>query len=225
MGVAVIIMGRSGTGKSTSMRGMDPKTFGLINVLGKPLPFRGKVKSIATTNYEQIKQTLRKPKHTNAFVIDDAGYLITDMFMTRHSNAGSGNGVYALYNDIGDSFYSLLRFIAQELPADRIVYLMLHEDTDELGRPKVKTIGRLLDEKVTIEGMVSIVLRSACEDGSYYFVTNGEGICKSPDGMFENQRIPNDLAMVDTAIRDYWQLAPLMAGGEAKASDKTEQES
>lgn len=220
MGVAVIIIGRSGTGKSTSMRGMDPKTFGLINVLGKPLPFRGKVKSVCTTDYEQIKKTLKEPKRTNAFVIDDAGYLITDMFMTRHANAGTGNGVYALYNDIGDSFYSLLRFIARELPPDRIVYLMLHEDADEFGRPKVKTIGKLLDEKVTIEGMVSIVLRSVCEDGSYYFVTNGEGICKSPDGMFETQRIPNDLAQVDEAIRDYWQLAPLTAGAKDNDTEK-----
>lgn len=217
MGVPVLIVGRSGTGKSTSMRTMDPATFGLINVIGKPLPFRGRVQSLVTTDYRQIESALKKSEKTNAFVIDDAGYLITDMFMTRHANAGSGNGVYALYNDIGDSFYSLLRFIVQELPPDRIVYLMMHEDSDDFGRPKVKTIGKLLDEKVTVEGMVSVVLRSYCEDGSYWFQTNGEGICKSPMGMFETERIPNNLKAVDDAIRDYWQMKPLKSDEPANA--------
>ena len=214
MGVPVLIVGRSGTGKSTSMRTLDPSSFGLINVIGKPLPFRGHVTSMVTTDYETIKEALRKPERTNAFVIDDAGYLLTDMFMSRHSNAGAGNGVYSLYNDIGDSFYSLMRFIVQELPQDRIVYLMMHEDSDDFGRPKVKTIGKLLDEKVTVEGMVSVVLLSFCEDDRYWFRTNGEGICKSPMGMFDSERIPNDLKMVDDAIRAYWEMAPL-AGGEA----------
>lgn len=209
MGVPVLIVGRSGTGKSTSMRTLDPSSFGLINVIGKPLPFRGRVKSMATTDYGKIKAALKQPEKTNAFVIDDAGYLITDMFMTRHANAGTGNGVYALYNDIGDSFYSLLRFIVQELPPERVVYLMMHEDSDDFGRPKVKTIGKLLDEKVTVEGMVSVVLRSFCEDGRYWFQTNGEGICKSPMGMFDAERIPNDLKAVDDAIRIYWDMEPL----------------
>ena len=216
MGVAVLIIGRSGTGKSTSMRNMDPSSFGLINVLGKPMPFRGKVRYVATTDYDKVRATLKSAK-ANALVVDDAGYLITDMFMSRHANAGKGNGVFALYNDIGDSFYSLIRFIAQELPPERVVYLMMHEDTDELGRPKLKTIGKLLDEKVTLEGMVSIVLRSVCEDGHYRFVTNGDGITKSPDGMFVTQRIDTDLQIVDDAIRDYWGFAPLTDNKKNKA--------
>lgn len=207
MGVPVLVVGRSGTGKSTSMRGFPDGELGLINVIGKPLPFRSRIKSVSTTDYGKVKSVLGKSK-TNAVAIDDAGYLITDMFMTRHADAGPGNGVYSLYNDIGDSFYSLLRYISTSTRGDMVVYLMMHEDADDLGRAKIKTVGRLLDEKVTIEGMVSVVIQSAYEDGAYLFRTNGPGICKSPVGMFPSETVPNDLVAVDDAIRDYWGLAP-----------------
>lgn len=217
MGVAVIVMGRSGTGKSTSMRTFAPGELGLVNVLGKPLPFRSKIPQLVTTDYERVKGALAASK-ARSVAVDDAGYLITDMFMMRHSSAGIGNGVYQLYNDIGDSFYTLLRFIASDLPADKIVYVVMHEDSDDFGRSRIKTIGKLLDEKVTVEGMVSIVLRSTIRDGEYLFQTNGEGICKSPEGMFAEEYVPNDLRAVDAAIREYWGLAPLAdeRNGETK---------
>lgn len=219
MGVPVIIMGRSGTGKSTSMRNMPPNDIGLINVIGKPLPFRNKIKSLVTTDYGEIENAL-SGAHARSIVIDDAGYLITDMFMTRHASTGQGNAVFSLYNDIGDSFYSLIRYISMKLPDDQIVYLMMHEDADENGNSKIKTIGKLLDEKVTIEGMVSIVLRASNGDGSYTFQTNGEGICKSPEGMFDKELIPNDLLEVDKAIREYWGMEPLAAKPTTKAEAK-----
>lgn len=212
MGIGVIIEGRSGTGKSSSLRGFADDEIGLVNVLGKPLPFRGNIKSVQTTDYQFIKKILSEAK-SKVIVIDDCGYLITDMFMSRHANAGAGNGVFSLYNDIGDSFYSLIRSISTDAPADTIVYLMMHEDTDDSGHSKIKTIGKLLDEKVTVEGMVSIVLRASNEDGKYTFQTNGEGICKSPEGMFEDQFVPNDLKAVDAAIREYWEMEPLGSTG------------
>ena len=212
MAIPVIIMGKSGTGKSTSLRTMPENDFGLINVIGKPLPFRTKINSLVTTDYETIKNALKGAK-SKSIVIDDCGYLITDMFMTRHASAGKGNGVFSLYNDIGDSFYSLIRYISMELPPDLIVYLIMHEDMDDSGQSKIKTIGRLLDEKVTIEGMVSVVIRSTNDDGNYLFQVNGAGICKSPDGMFETEFIPNDLKLVDTIIREYWDMAPLSTYG------------
>lgn len=213
MGVPVILMGRSGTGKSYSMNTMPEDDFGLINVIGKPLPFKTKKKGFKSTDYDEIKAALRKAS-SKSIVTDDAGYLLTDMFMTRHASCGSGNGVYSLYNDIGDSFYSFIRFISSELPDDVIVYVVMHEDADDMGRSKIKTIGRLLDEKVTVEGMVSIVLRSDYIDGDYVFQTNGEGIVKSPPGMFEKEYIPNDLKAVDDSIREYWGMCPL--GGDGK---------
>lgn len=211
MAVPVIIMGRSGTGKSTSMRNFKAGEIGLINVIGKPLPFRGNIKSIVTTDYQMVLGAI-KSATAKSIVIDDAGYLITDMFMTKHASAGKGNGVFSLYNEIGDSFYNLIKSIAHMPDPDKIVYLMLHEDADDMGNSKIKTIGRLLDEKVTIEGMVSILLRSTNQDGEYVFQTNGNGIVKSPDGMFESEFIPNDLKAVDSIIREYWGMAPLGGG-------------
>lgn len=211
MAIPVIIMGRSGTGKSTSMRNFKDDEIGLVNVMGKPLPFRGHIKSVVTTDHQMVLAAI-KSATMRSVVVDDAGYLITDLFMTKHASAGKGNGVFSLYNEIGDSFYNLVKSISHMDDPDKIVYLILHEDSDDMGNYKIKTIGKLLDEKVTIEGMVSIILRSTYEDGKYLFQTNGLGIVKSPDGMFDTEFIPNDLKAVDSTIREYWGMKPLKDG-------------
>ncbi len=216
MATPIIVFGRSGTGKSTSLRNFRWSEVGLINVLGKRMPFQGMVPQIQTTDYNEVKKAIAAAK-AKTIVVDDAGYLITDMFMTRHASAGKGNGVFALYNDIGDEFYKLLRFIAELDDDDKLVYLMLHEDADDMGNSKIKTIGKLLDEKVTIEGMVSIVFQSVIVDGEYKFRTNGHGIVKTPPGMFEDEYVDNDLAAIDAVIRGYWQLAPLSTEGRGGA--------
>ena len=202
MGVPVILMGRSGTGKSYSMR--DWPELGIVNVLGKPLPFPGEHKTFQTTDYEKVKAALKSAK-AKSVAIDDCGYLMTDMFMRGHSEGRTGGAVYDLYNEIGDSFYGLVRFVQSDLPPERIVYLVMHEEADEFNGVQIKTIGRLLSEKVCIEGMVSVVIRAVCRQGEYRFVTNGDGIVKSPPGMLEEE-MPNDLKQVDAAIRAYWQL-------------------
>lgn len=213
MGIPVPIYGRSGAGKSYSMRNMPEDNFGLINVLDKPLPFRNKIKSFVSTDYGAIKHALKEAK-SKSIVLDDAGFLITDMFMSRHSSCGGGNAVFSLYNDIGDSFYQLMRFIVEELPPDVIVYVIMHEDSDESGRSKIKTIGKLLDEKVTIEALATVVILATGAENDYMFQVNGEGIVKSPPDMFENDLIPNDLYEIDKTIRDYYDLCPL--SGDAK---------
>jgi adenylate kinase family enzyme len=206
MAIPVLIIGKSGTGKTTSLRNCL-EGFNLIKVLDKPLPFRGKIPSGVSDNYATITKWLVGAKE-NSIVIDDAGYLITNHFMTGHSNAGKGNGVFALYNEIGDRFWSLIRFITDKLPANKIVYLMMHEDTNDFGDIKPKTVGKLLDEKVCLEGMFTVVLRSVRNDGKYKFVTQSAdgAVSKSPMGLFETLEIDNDLKLVDTAIRDYWEL-------------------
>ena len=213
MSVVAIVYGPSGAGKSTSMRRYEDGEIGLINVLGKPLPFRGRLRSISTTDYERIKQAVAASK-AKTIVIDDAGYLITDMFMSRHSSAGKGNGVFSLYNEIGDEFYKLLRFIAQLDDPDKIVFVVMHEDFDDYGNSKIRTIGKLLDEKVLIPGMVSVLIHACIRDGEYLFEVNGDGLCKTPDGMFDVLAIPNDLRLLDETMRDYWHMAPLSKGGE-----------
>jgi len=205
MGIPVFLIGRSGTGKSTSLRNFAPDEVGIINVMGKPLPFRNELSVRVSQDYTAIKKALTNAGR-DSIVIDDAGYLITDMFMNGHSSAGKGNDIFAFYNDIGDSFYHLVRFVTNQLPDERIVYFIMHEETDDYGNTKPKTIGKLLDEKVCLEGMVSILLRSVCINDKYQFLTNGNGIQKTPMGMFEDEAIDNDLRVVDCTIREFWNL-------------------
>lgn len=207
MAIPVLIIGKSGSGKSTSLRNCQDKSFNLIRVLNKPLPFKGKVSGWHTDDYQQVMKCLVNSK-ASSIVIDDAGYLITNHFMRGHASAGKGNAVFSLYNDIGDYFWNLIRFIVTKVPADKIVYLMMHEEKDDSGEVKPKTIGKLLDEKVCIEGMFTIVLRCIEESGKHYFVTqsNQGAVSKSPIGMFEELVIDNDLKMVDEIIREYYEI-------------------
>ncbi len=207
MAIPVLIIGRSGSGKSTSLRNCVGGDYNLIRVLDKPLPFKGKINGWSTDDYPTVIQCLASSKANN-IVIDDAGYLITNHFMKGHSKAGAGNGVFALYNDIGDYFWQLMQFITTELPEDKIVYLFMHEDKNDFGDIKPKTIGKLLDEKVCLEGMFTIVLRCIEESGKHLFVTQSHGgaVSKSPMEMFESLTIDNDLLLVEKAIRDYYEI-------------------
>ena len=206
MGTAVMILGKSGAGKSTSMQGFSNGDVGVINVLGKPLPFKNNLGVIVTDSYSDIKRTLKDSK-ANSIVIDDAGYLITNQFMRGHSQFGEGNAIFKFYNELGDNFWSLVEYI-KHLPSEKIVYLMMHEDKSEYGDIKPKTIGKLLDDKVCLEGMFTIVLRAIKEDKQHLFVTKSQGfdVSKTPMGMFEKEKIDNDLKYVDDTIREYYEL-------------------
>lgn len=207
MAIPILIIGKSGSGKSASMRNLDPNRVALINVLGKPLPFRGKFMQLVTDDYSKVAASITSApkKNRDIIIIDDAGYLITNMFMRGHSNTGAGNGVFSLYNTIGDRFWNLIEVIRSE-PSNARVYLMMHEDVNDFGQVKPKTIGRLIDEKVCLEGMFTICLRCMISDGKHVFRTQSDGsdVAKSPMGMFETFEIDNDLNMVDQKICDYY---------------------
>ena len=176
----------------------------MINVLNKPLPFKGKIPQVVTDDYSVVMNTLAKSK-AKSVVIDDAGYLITNYFMRNHSTKGAGNAIFTMYNTLADNFWNLIEFI-KTLPEDKIVYIIMHEDVNEFGDIKPKSIGKMLDEKICLEGMFTIVLRCIQENGKHLFVTQSDGgaVSKSPMGMFESLEIDNDLLMVDKAIRDYY---------------------
>jgi hypothetical protein len=208
MSVAVLIIGKSGSGKSTSFRNFKEDELAVINVENKPLPFRKAFESIrATDNYEIIKSCLSKTRK-KSIAIDDASYLIVNQFMRGHSSIGKGNGVFALYNDLGDQFWKLVEHI-KSLPGDRIVYVIMHEEQTDYGTIKPKTIGKMLDEKVCIEVLFTIVLRSMYIDGNYVFrtKTDGNDPSKAPMDMFNDEYIPNDLRAVDETIRAYYGIA------------------
>ncbi|MCO7172529.1 ATP-binding protein [[Clostridium] scindens] len=205
MAIPVLIIGKSGSGKSASMKRCAGKDFNLVRVLNKPLPFRGKINGWITDDYQIVYKAL-KSAPAKSVIIDDAGYLITNYFMKNHSTKGKGNDVFGLYNTLGDNFWGLIQYIINEMPADKIVYVIMHEDTDDYGNVKAKTIGKLLDEKICLEGMFTIVLRSVNNLTEHKFITQSDGgaISKSPEGMFEDLEIPNDLLYVDNRIREYY---------------------
>ena len=156
MGIPCFILGQSGTGKSTSLRNFKSNEILHINVMSKPLPFKG---SFAETyngdNYVEIAKAINKTDKKTV-VIDDAQYLMANEFMRRSGEVG-----YQKFTDIANNFWTLINSVTNDLPADVIVYILMHTDTDDNGREKAKTIGKMLDEKICIEGMSSIVLKTA----------------------------------------------------------------
>lgn len=211
MAIPCLIIGRSSSGKSTSMRNFAKDEIALVNVAKKALPFKGKFDSqMDTDNYETIKKGLLQTQK-KSIVIDDAGYLITNFFMKNHSLNKQGGAVYALYNQLADDFWNLIEWCKTRLPEDKIVYFIMHEDKNEFGESRPKTIGKLLDDKVCIEGLFTIVLHAISEGGEYKFrtQTDGSDVAKSPIDMFDSEEIPNDLKMVDQKIREFYELAPL----------------
>lgn len=215
MGIPVLIYGRSGTGKSRSLKNFGEDEITLVNVEKKPLPFRKKFKYIVNTdNYNTVCHALKKSP-SDSIVIDDAGYLLTNMFMRGHSSRGNGSATFDLYNDIGDQFWNLFEMI-KSLPDNKIVYVIMHEEENDSGTTKLKMLGKLLEQKVCIEGMVTIVIRCMCDGKRHYFSVRNSGrdITKSPEDMFDTDEIENDLKAVDTAIRKYYEI-------EVKKNDTT----
>ena len=207
MGECVIIYGKSGSGKSRSLKEFAEDEILFINTVNKRLPFQKQFKyEYKTADVTKVKNALKKMP-TKTAVIDDFGYQQTERFMAEHTKK-QGVSQFDLYNNIADDTYGLIMFIKKELPDDVIVYLIMHEETSDYGDTKLKTIGKLLDQKVCVEGMVTICLRAMKEGTTKYFFrtqSDGADISKSPEGLFELQ-IDNDLKMVTDKIREYWGL-------------------
>lgn len=202
MGIPVLILGESGTGKTTSLRNATPERFGLINVSRKPLPFRSALKPYNTDDYGKIIGVL-KAARVPSIVIDDSQYLMVNAFMRRSREKG-----YDKFTDIANAHWSLIEYIINDLPDDRIVYLMSHVERDQLGNEKAKTVGKMIDQYITLEGLFTIVMKTRVQDGHYTFATHNSGFdtVKTPLGMFEADDIDNDIVIVDDAIRDYYGL-------------------
>ena len=204
MGLPILILGYSGSGKSASMRNFGADEVALVNVNGKALPFRTQfTQTLCSDQYPDIDRFLRSVT-AKIIVIDDCQYLMANEFMRRAQEKG-----FDKFTEIGQSFWTLVRSVFS-LPQDVTVYFLSHIDTDENGRQKIKTIGKLLDEKITVEGMFTIVLKTSVQDGHYYFATQTDGrdTCKSPMGLFPTMYIDNDLKAVDEAIREYYGMMP-----------------
>lgn len=210
MSIAVLVLGESGTGKSTSLRNMNPAETLLIQTISKPLPFRNKEwrpiskdggNIVVSADHTQIIMAMEKTTRP-IIVIDDFQYLMATQFMARVHEKG-----YDKFNDLAAHYYLVLTKAAALAPHKR-VYLLSHTDTDERGLIQAKTIGKLVREKLTVEGFVSIVLRTHVINGQYVFSTRNSGsdTTKTPLEMFTDEHVDNDLAMVDKAIVAYYEL-------------------
>ena len=205
MGTGVLVIGSSGMGKSASMRNFD--NLAVINVLGKPFPFKNeKIKTIRESDPDKIVSILQKAK-ANSIAIDDAGYIISNYYMQNKAPLTAKMGdKYAVYDSLATNFWKIINSI-NALPSEKLAYIFMHEDVSDTGKIKPKTIGQMLDKTVCIEGFFSIVLRAEKVDGKYIFQTNTDGlsVTKSPMGMFP-ETIDNDLLIVDQTIRAYYGL-------------------
>lgn len=199
MGTSVLVLGASGSGKSTSLRNFKKGEICVLNVANKPLPFRNDIECV-NAGYKEIATTLQECKY-KTYVIDDSQYLLAFELFDRAEEKG-----YDKYVQMARKFEKMLEFINRQLPNDVTVYLMHHIEYDSAGKIKAKTIGKMLDEKLTIEGLFSIVLLAQNQDGVYTFLTNGMEPIKTPMEMFADKEIPNDLKMVDTTIRKFYSM-------------------
>lgn len=199
--VPVLLIGQSGSGKSTSLRNFTKDEVAVVNVLGKPLPFKSDIKAPKCDDYNAILKAIAGTKK-KTIVIDDAGYLLTNEFMNKSSVKG-----YDKYNEMANNFFNLINGI-KNIEGGKTVYLIMHEDINEFGDIKPKTIGKLLDDKVNIQGMFTVCIRSMFENGQYVFKlkTNGQDCVKTPFGMFEQDTMENDLKEFDKVVREYYEL-------------------
>ena len=213
----VLVIGDSGTGKSASLRNFKPDEVLVINCAGKPLPFKNHFEQITPT-FEKLTKDVQKALATTdkkVVIVDDAQYIMSFQYMRRIKENG-----WDKWNDIQGDFFNIIQD-AKNLPKDVVVYFLSHLQRDDAGHEKVKTMGKMLDEKITIEGLFTIVLKTAVTDGQYYFLTQNSGLdtVKSPIGMFDTYAIDNDLKYVDTKIRNYYEIGNYVSDEEVKAMD------
>lgn len=218
MAQKVLILGDSGTGKSASLRNFQPEEVLVINAAGKPLPFKNHLEAVTPAFNKMTVDVIRAMDNTSkkVIIIDDAQYIMSFQYMRRIKENG-----WDKWNDIQGDFFNIIQH-CDELPADTIVYFLSHIQRDEEGREKLKTMGKMLDEKITLEGLFTVVLKTSVADGEYCFITqnSGKDTVKSPIGMFDSYAIDNDLKYVDTKIRNYYEIGDFADDETIKKMDQ-----
>lgn len=202
MGIPVLIMGESGSGKSASLRNFEPNEVGVFNVAAKPMPFRKKLPTKATSNYQTIQECIKASK-VKTFVIDDSQFLMCFESFAKAKETG-----YGKFTDMALHFYNLVQFVIRQTPPDVIVYFLHHTETDgNTNKIKAKTLGKMLDSQLTLEGLFAIVLHCVTDGRSHNFITQSDGMttAKSPMELFD-LTMDNDLKLVDQKIREYYDL-------------------
>ncbi|MCX8566804.1 MAG: hypothetical protein ON057_001531 [Glomeribacter sp. 1016415] len=215
MSIPCLILGQPGTGKSSSLRKLDPAKTLLIQVVKKPLPFRSKewtyydketcpngnifVTDVPAKICKIMKKTRRK-----VICLDDSNYVMSNAFLRRSHEKG-----YDKFTEMANDIFSIFD-TAAHLAQDVRVYIFGHTQLTDDGIVRFKTIGKLLDEKVSLDGLVTICLRTVVRDGTYCFATKNSGsdTVKAPIDLFSSDLIENDLSMIDAAITEFYALNP-----------------
>lgn len=213
MALPVLVIGRSGSGKTYSLKNFGTMDVGIISVEKGRLPFKSGLKparipkfdngdyspaQINAARYSWIETVIKNSK-AKSIVIDDSQYLLANELFDRANEKG-----YDKFTSMAANFRNLIHFVNELEDDDKIVYFLHHSELDTDGKEKVKTIGKMLDEKLCIEGCFDIVIY--CQDNKFFTQSNGQSVAKTPEGMFETE-IPNDLKYVDTTIREYYGMA------------------
>ena len=197
------MLGKSASGKTYGIKGFEPEEVGIFSVEKGRLPFKGAYKVKPRATYRDIGAIFKDPK-LKRYVIDDSQYLLVNELFDRAKETG-----YQKYTDMAVSFRDLVHNVNFLLPDDVVVYFLHHTETDpNTGEIKAKTVGRMIDQYLTLEGCFDIVLLAEADSEGHYFLTQSDGTstAKSPEGMFPSVKISNNLKIVDTAIRKYWEL-------------------
>jgi hypothetical protein len=217
MSNTVLVIGQSGSGKSTALRNLNPESTFIINVLDKPLPFKAFKKNyhlvtkenkkgnyFSSSDWSHIVRCVdminNEREDITTLVIDDWQYILAYEFMRRVSEKG-----FDKFSELANHGWSTINACLSTRPS-LTSFILSHSDTDNTGRSKCKTIGKMLDEKITVEGLFTTVLHSRVVDGQFVFQTQSDGdyLAKSPMGMFEEVLIPNDLLVVKHAVETYF---------------------
>lgn len=209
MAEKLLIIGRSGTGKSTSIRNLDRESTAILKGVNKKLPFRKgdtEFKSMYIPNVQEmvnvIAQVIKNPKY-KTIIIDDLFYISSYENFRRVGEKG-----YTKFTDIAKNLFDIIT-IPDMIQRDDLTFIFLtHSDTNpNTMETDVKTIGKMVDSQLGVAGLFTVVLETAIIDGEYKFLThniNGNSVVKSPLGMFEDDYIENDLNLVLKAMKDYY---------------------
>lgn len=204
MGIPIMVMGQSGSGKSASLRNFSKNEIGILNVACKPLPFRNNLPIVNIKNtadrFEQVTAFLKR-NTLKCYVIDDSQYLMAFYLFDKVKEMG-----YSKFTECAFKFKNLIDTVIYNTSDDTIVYFLHHTDETEQGKVKAKTSGKMLDNQLTLEGLFTIVLMAETDGKEHWFTTQSDGFTttKTPMGLFDSIRIDNDLKAVDSAIRDYY---------------------
>ena len=214
MGVPVLILGPSGSGKTYSMRNLKNEEYGLIETVKTMLPFKGGKRFYRTKDFNQLAKAVHGyAQKFPIVVVDDFGYCITDLYMRRSWGDEKYRDQFEVYKEIAGRVYRFIEFV-NDLPQNVIVYIIMHTDQDANGNTVPATVGKLLNEKVNLLGMVNVCILSEASGGEYRFIVDGKPPAKSC-GAFESGEQPNDLAVIDAGLREFMGWTD---GGDAESS-------